>query len=75
MSKYYILNYADYETLPTTLFCGNTSGLERKNIDLTKFVAHCENSDCTCLDYIIGNPTEYNDTTIHTALSGAEWNY
>ena len=73
MTRYYILNYADYDPLPTKLFCGHTFGYERKNISETKFIVHCHLDDCPCMDYRVGNPTLYDDTTIHAAINTAEW--
>jgi len=74
--KYYICNYADYENLPTKLFCDHTPPhKEMKSIDGTEFIARCRDHLPTggCLSWMSGSEAPMNHDEILTELQKPEW--
>ena len=72
--NYYTCNYADYETLPSVLFTGATSGAERKSLDSTKFIVWSIEAIATgSLNWMLGTEQSYTHSEILTELNSTEW--
>jgi hypothetical protein len=72
-AKFYVCNYADYQSLPSVLYTGHT-GQETQSIDDSKFIVCGVDRNDPNLSWMTGTEPEHDHLGILAVLDGVDWN-